>query len=147
MSFLGVPRSVSLRGVPTIVDAPDEAARIIAPTAAIPRVRTILDMLSPLLDVSSQGCSGALTWLSQRTHQGSEAKMARSGRGAAWLARQSGGLEVPSSNLGAPIHMNEDELRERVREGEEAVEEAEKRLEEVEEQIDEAKEHVEGTPE
>jgi hypothetical protein len=25
------------------------------------------------------------------------------GRGAAWLARQSGGLEVPSSNLGAPI--------------------------------------------
>ena len=24
------------------------------------------------------------------------------GRGAAWLARQSGGLEVPSSNLGAP---------------------------------------------
>ena len=25
-----------------------------------------------------------------------------SGRGAAWLARQSGGLEVPSSNLGAP---------------------------------------------
>src|SRR5581483_11114791 len=25
------------------------------------------------------------------------------GRGAAWLARQSGGLEVPSSNLGAPM--------------------------------------------
>ena len=26
------------------------------------------------------------------------------GRGAAWLARQSGGLEVPSSNLGAPTY-------------------------------------------
>jgi hypothetical protein len=28
------------------------------------------------------------------------------GRGAAWLARQSGGLEVPSSNLGAPTYRN-----------------------------------------
>ena len=29
-------------------------------------------------------------------------RSAATGRGAAWLARQSGGLEVPSSNLGAP---------------------------------------------
>ena len=30
----------------------------------------------------------------------------RTGRGAAWLARQSGGLEVPGSNPGAPTVTN-----------------------------------------
>ncbi len=33
---------------------------------------------------------------------GRGATIGKTGRGAAWLARQSGGLEVPSSNLGAP---------------------------------------------
>jgi len=71
---------------------------------------------------------------------------------------RSGGLEVPSSNLGAPTDespasvglfsarhnavVNEDELRERVRDAEEDVEQAEKRLEEVEQEIEEAKEHT-----
>src|SRR4029078_5263164 len=39
-----------------------------------------------------------------RLHGGEYAGTLRgTGRGAAWVARSSGGLEVPSSNLGAPI--------------------------------------------
>ncbi len=43
--------------------------------------------------------------------------------------------------------VEQDELRERVREAEDEIEQAEERLEDVEEQIEEAKEHVEGPPE
>ena len=41
--------------------------------------------------------------LASRRLDGDSLASGLAGRGAAWLARQSGGLEVPSSNLGAPI--------------------------------------------